>query len=286
MNMNMKKLILATSLCFVAAAASATPTPLSNMTGNVQIKTTGLSISDVNNAAGTNEATWGLGAITSVQGSGGHIWQAGSTDGTYLYYMLYGIADQGPAAFNGTNYTLDNIGATGGVADGLIHLDIYVSNSEIISIDSDYNANPNTRTGYNSDSLLAGLGPAYLNLVFAPGIDLSDPSATLVQTLTANSAITDGKGSFLANVVGGTAAAQWNTNGQPGGTDLYGKFTFGVNGANNGAGQCSIDQVNRGDCFSEVVNDPIQGNKVPEPASLAMVGLGLAALARLRRRKD
>ncbi len=277
----MKKLLLATTLSLAAFAASATP--LNDLSGNVTINMNGVTSTGVNNAAGSTEATWGLGAIVSIQGTGGQIWQPGApaSGGTYLYYMIYGVADQGPATQYGPIYELNNVGATGGAADGQIHLDVYESNTPITALNSNFSASPGTRTGFSTDSLFTGLVP-YLELDFVPGINNSDPSALMTQVLDTDSTITSGSGDFFANVVGGTAAAQWTTSVGP---NVSGQFTFSPNGAANGNGTCTAAQVTANTCFQEEFDDPIHASLVPEPGSIALFGLGLAALAAMRRRK-
>ncbi|WP_256081155.1 PEP-CTERM sorting domain-containing protein [Massilia sp. YIM B04103] len=291
--MSLKKLIVASSLAFAAMGASATT--LDALTGNLNIKLVGLT-TETNLWAGTNESTWGIGSITQIQGVGGQNWNYGSSDGTYLYYMLYGVADQNIVANSGGTFDIYNVGATGGVGDGKIHLDVYRTNVDLLALNSNYNAAPGDRTAYDMHSLLSGFGPAYLKLEFGVGkqtlnvVGGSDPTAdetlaTMVQQTSGVTLPTDGKGSFFADVAGGTAASQWDTNGLFG-HDLDGKFTLSVNGADLGSGTCTSVEVNNGTCFAGFINDPIRAVKVPEPASLALVGLGLAGLAGLRRRKQ
>jgi hypothetical protein len=307
--------VVASAVMMALASMAAQAIPLNSVSGPAQWKLNGLT-TESNTAAGTDETTWGLGSITGISSLGGN-WAAGE-GGTYLYYMLYGIADQniiGTRKAGGvggpTDFDIYNIGATGGVADGKIHLDIYQSSTQIPSIDQFFNANPNTRTGFNSNSLLASLGGPYLKLEFAPGkSDAIAPAtnatcaalnpfdtcetqpgtneslATLVQHTFGTVLPTSGTGTFFANVVGGSAAAKWDTNGQPLGTDFDANFTLKPNGAAQGTGTCTASQIASGDCFAGFINDPATALAVPEPGSLALAALAmLGAGVALRRTK-
>lgn len=292
--MNFKKLAIATSLALAAFSAAATP--LDSIVGNVNIKLVGLT-TEANTATGTNETTWGVGAITQIGGVDEQTWTAGSSDGTYLYYMLYGIADQTIIYNNATQkYDIFNYGATGvnPLADGMIHLDIYRTTKRIGAIDSNLDASPANRTGYNSYSLFNGLGPAYLTTSFVAGkgTDVASTSAnealaTLVQSATSSvlKAGIEGDGKFYADVTGGTAFSQWNTNMQ-GGADFDGSYTLKTNGERFGSGKCTNAQIASNACFTGLINDPIRANKIPEPGSLALFGLALAGLAGVSRRKQ
>ena len=290
--MKLKQLITALTLGFAAISASATP--LDALTGNLNIKLTGLT-TEANNPAGTNETTWGVGNITQIIGTGGQNWFSGVSDGTYLYYMIYGIADQNIVQDPNTGkFSIYNIGATGGAADGKIHLDIYRSTTNLLELTSNFNANPANRTGFDSYSLFAGM-EKYLEVEFGTGKQLIDVEggtnpdaderlATLVQTATGATLPAAGEGQFFGDVVGGTGKIQWDTNGQFG-HDLDGKFTLSTNGASQGSGTCTDAQIANNTCFVGLINDPIRANKIPEPGSLALLGLGFAGLAGLRRRR-
>lgn len=289
--MNLKK--IAVAIAFGLASLSATASDLAEVTGNVEIKLGGLT-TETQLTAGTNESTWGVGYLESIRSFDNlSKWTTGTTDG-YLYYMIYGIADLSviPRA-GGSGFDIYNIGATGVGADGLIHLDIYYSATQIASIDQFKNANPANRTGFDSYSAFAALGDPYLKLVFAediqqvdraetPGID--ERISTLVQEVNDQTLPTSGKGSYFLDVVGGTAAGQWDTDSQDFGHDWSGNFTLRPN-FGNGQPNCTEAQARSGICFAGLINDPILASKVPEPGSLALLGLGLVGLAALRRRR-
>jgi hypothetical protein len=288
--MNFKKIVSALALGLSASFASATPLDL--LTGDLEIKLGGLT-TEANVWAGTNETTWGVGYIESMTSfNNAGKWQSGTDDG-YLYYMIYGIADISTVANNSFGFDIYNVGATGGAADGQIHLDIYRSPTKIDSIEQFKNASPALRTGFDSYSLFNGLGPAYLELTVGQGIQLADrpetpedeTQATLVQDVSAVTLPASGKGAFFADVVGGTAAGQWDTNGQDLGHDLSGNFTLRPNYGRFNNPNCTEAQALSGACFSGLINDPILTSKIPEPASLALFGLGLAGVAALRRRR-
>lgn len=307
--MKLKTIVAGALLGVSSLAAQAAFTPLDALHGAMTWKFQGLTSEFNAGAFGgvTDETTWGVGYISQIGGAG-QLWQAGSTDGTYLYYMLYGIADYNISDDGFGHFHIYNVGASNGSGDGKIHLDIYRTTSLISSI-FDGTANPGTRTGYSTDSLLAALGSPYLQVTFQPnkasdqaplalctgangtptGIPcMTNPGAnealsTLVQTTNSDHLPASGVGDFFADVVGGTAATKWDTNGLPFGYDFDGHFTL-IPNVDSFGGACTAAQVAANECFAGNVNDPIRSFAIPEPGSLALFGSALIGLAALRRR--
>jgi hypothetical protein len=132
-------------------------------------------------------------------------------------------------------------------------------------------------------------GGLLLSADYVPGADtFDDPLVnTVVGTLTAANPLRGSAQGYLA-VTGGAAADIFDTNGFIGGTaDLNANNTFCTVGTSACATFAQAGGTPASGGWQLKIDDPVVGSvKLPEPASLALVGLGLLGAGMARRRKS
>lgn len=240
------------------------------------------------------ETTWLVGTVESIFEnpiSSSNTWNAGE-GGTYLNYMIYGVADAG-AQLNGGTYDLYNTGATKDAgSDGKIHIDVYRSSASI----NLNNIKASDRHDYNQFYGLTDTGSLYLSLTMEAEYFSGDAVTSLFQQVSALQLPAKGDGFFYANVDTSTGASgniKWNTNGVDNdytagfdGFDFGGAYTLRTIGTAQSVGLLKKNgQGYFSEGFAGYISDPLSSNAIPEPGSMALVGLGLMGLAGLRRRK-
>jgi hypothetical protein len=213
------------------------------------------------------EDTWGIFSVQSISrvSNGSLLFTAGQ-NGEYLTGMFGGIKD----AYVEVNGVISP--STLALGQGG-WLNMYLTHANY-----DSSAGPSGRTSEFAYNGITNVGGTLaLSANFGNGALGGQPNYSYISSF-ANASISGGGQGYL-DVTGGAWASMFDTNAQfdPNGNahDMFLKVTYGQTGLSAAAGW-TVD-----------ASGDVQGGTtgVPEPGSLTLMGLGLAGLAALKRRR-
>lgn len=275
--MNVRQALASTALATILASAAvpafAASIDLGGYSGPIEIKFNNFESFTGNGAIQASNTNFGIIQITqilgeSVIGSNNFnlaVWNTGQ-NGQFLSGVFGALHVD---SVTGTS-TLGSTANSGGF------INLYLNGSDLNSAQG--------TAGYAAGGCAVG-GTCYhtvsdvggtnvLNLAFASGIDPLNPTTTLTSTFDLQTSPFTGTAQGYLNVVGGTQAGAFDTNGVPtvfGARDMFLQDNFCV------AGSSPICGASGNWAFNS--HDPVLGAVIPEPSTLSVFGSALLALA-------